>query len=367
MFSKSAIKAVRDGIAKGEPISGPFDVQILPLTACNQSCVFCPLFTGVENEIAEHAPRFLEPGKMMDWDLFQRIADGLEQLGGVERVHFTGGEPLLHPGIADMIAVLKGKFPSAKVGIVTNGLSLEKKYDELFAAGVDRINISLNAADKKTYLELSPKNIADDFRKIIKGIEFIGKRKKKSKNSNPDISISCVLTKYNFNAVKKLLDIALKAGASSVTYLPLAPFEYQGKASNKEYMVSSSQFSEFLINVNKFYNQAKKYGTWLGYAGKENDFGLLTASAEQLTSPCFAGFSFIVFWPDGKVRPCCNCEMIMGDVFLNSLSEIWRSEAYREFRNQSKTKLFNKKMRCLCKECGYLFENTFFNSITGVK
>jgi len=359
LFSEEAIKAVKEGVEKGEPVRGPFDAQILPLNNCNQACLFCPLYAGDAKLTAAHAPRFLEPAKIMEWDTFERIADGLEKLGGVERVHFTGGEPLLHPKIADMVARLKRGAPKASIGIVTNGILLEKTVDKLVDAKVDRISVSLNAADKTAYLKLSPSNKAEDFDKVVEGIT---KTASLAQNRNgPDISITSVLTRHNCDSVEGMYEIALKTGARNLTFIPLTPFEYEGKWSNEALIPSTGQFQKFKADLEKIIPKAQKNGIWMGYGSSNPDSAVLSADGKDLEKPCYAGFAFIVFWPDGNIRPCCNCEQVIGNIICHSLEKIWLSEAYREFRLKALSVEIPEKMQCMCKECGYLYENGWLN------
>ncbi len=366
MFSAKAIEGIREGTRTGEPVRGPFDVQILPLTACNQACVFCPLYTVPEEIKRVHAPRFIDSGKKMEWNIFERIVNGLMELGEVERVHFTGGEPLLHPRIADMTAAFKTAFPHSTVAIVTNGVLLVDRFDELAAGGVDRISISINAADERTYLRLSPSNRAQDFRKLIEGLKRVGNRKReirgKRRHSVPEIALTCVLTRYNYGQVAELFEIATIANADSLTFIPIVPFEFEGTSRNTSFAVTKDQFEKFLDDIRKFAPQAEEKGLWLGYGGNEADGGILKLKPSDIPNPCYAGYSFIVFWPDGTIRPCCNCEMVMGDIFRQNLAEIWHSTQYREFRSKARSGDFPSEMRCSCNECGYLYENRFFRT-----
>ena len=361
MFSSKAIKAIHESIKMGEPVRGPFDIQILPLNVCNQACVFCPLHSIPEAVMKKHAPRFLESAKRMEWRLFERIVEGLEELGEIERVHFTGGEPLLHTRIVDMVKLLKDRFENVVVGVVTNGVPLIKRFDELAQAGVDRISISINTADEETYMRLSPSNTPKDFQNIIEGLDRAGtykqKLKEKGQYTDLELALTCVLTRYNYNHAGALVEIAARFGIDSITFIPLVPFEYEGVSSNADFAVSREQFEEFLLDISKFAPEANEKGIWLGYSGNNDDGGLLKLLQNEQNRPCYAGYSFTVFWPDGSVRPCCNCETVMGDVSRQSLTEIWRSDIYKEFRSKAISGEISYDSRCSCAECGYLFEN----------
>ncbi len=366
IFSENAIRSVKEGALRGEPVRGPFDVQVLPLNLCNQSCIFCPLHSAPESAREAYAPRFGETGQRMEWEVFERIIEGLKGLGDVERVHFTGGEPLLHPRIADMVASFKKSFPASMVGVVTNGALLEKKLDELAEAGADRLSVSINAARASTYLKLCPSNSREDFASLMRGLEKYASLKNRGREHFPELALTAVLTRHNRKQAGKLLDIAAKYGAGSLTFIPLAPFDFDGSSPNAELAPTARQFKKFIRSMQKLSPKASDKGIWMGYTGTPDDNGILRAYEAGKSFKCLAGYSFIVFWPDGSVRPCCNCEAVMGDIMCQSLEQIWHSEAYRRFRAGGAEGNLSEDMKCFCNECGYLYENDLLAEKCGI-
>jgi len=346
-----------EGMRKGRPSRGPFDVQVMPLNLCNQSCVFCPLHSVPESARIQHAPRFGETGRKMEWNVFQKILDGLKGLGEVERVHFTGGEPLLHPRIADMVDGFKRSFPACAVGVVTNGVLLEKKLEDLAQAGADRLSVSINAADASTYVKLCPSNSKEDFAAVMAGLDRYVSLKTRKNRRAPELALTVVLTRHNCRQAGKLLDIAAKYKAASLTFIPLVPFDFDGSSPNAALAPSLEQFKKFIGNMKKLSAKAADRGIWMGYTGSDDDKGVLRGYERKKSFKCLAGYSFIVFWPDGSVRPCCNCEAVMGNVSRQALAQIWRSEAYQRFRTGGTEGELPEEMKCFCNECGYLYEN----------
>jgi cyclic pyranopterin phosphate synthase len=74
---------------------------------------------------------------------------------GVRSVRLTGGEPLLRPGLADLVRTLKAIPDLAEVAITTNGTRLEHQAAALVTAGVDRFNISLDSLDPARFSSLT--------------------------------------------------------------------------------------------------------------------------------------------------------------------------------------------------------------------
>ena len=70
---------------------------------------------------------------------------------GIPRFKITGGEPLVRQGVTDFIAALKRLPGGEEVTLTTNGVRLAELVPALKAAGVDGVNISLDAADPETF------------------------------------------------------------------------------------------------------------------------------------------------------------------------------------------------------------------------
>lgn len=115
-------------------------LEIKPLTGCNLSCIFCSVSEGVNNK----RDIIVEEEYLVE--VFSMLASVKEH--PVEANIGPQGEPLLYPKIVDLVRDLKANGASV-VSINTNGTLLsERLVDELFEAGLDRINLSLHALDQ---------------------------------------------------------------------------------------------------------------------------------------------------------------------------------------------------------------------------
>src|SRR5690606_32944406 len=91
-----------------------------------------------------------------------RVAVGL----GIEEVRLTGGEPLLRPDLVDVVAGIAEL--GVEVSMTTNALGLDKKAEALVAAGLTRVNISLDTLRPETFRRLALRDRLDD---TLRGIE----------------------------------------------------------------------------------------------------------------------------------------------------------------------------------------------------
>lgn len=123
---------------------------------------------------------------------------------GVDKIRLTGGEPLLHPNIAELIqsiSSLSKKENNVKsIGITTNGLTLSRQLDTLLEAGLTHVNISLDTLNADKFLEITRRNA---FQKVMRAIDDASQKFPKFFSSNSDsndsikgrIKVNCVVMK----------------------------------------------------------------------------------------------------------------------------------------------------------------------------
>jgi GTP 3',8-cyclase len=116
------------------------DLRISVTDRCNFRCVYCRS-ADPDNHMPHH--------ELLEWHEYERLARILVGMG-IQKVRVTGGEPLVRPGVEDFIAHLKA-IGVHDLSITTNGHLLAERLDALLAAGLDRINISLDSLDRDKF------------------------------------------------------------------------------------------------------------------------------------------------------------------------------------------------------------------------
>ncbi|MDC0057734.1 GTP 3',8-cyclase MoaA [Pelagibacteraceae bacterium] len=165
---------------------------------CDLRCVYC----------MKEKMNFLPKNEVLSLEEIERLCDNFIDLG-VEKIRFTGGEPLVRKNIIDLIKNLNKKKSSTnlkEMTLTTNGSLLTKFAKELKNSGINRINVSLDTIIKEKFKEITRFGNLDN---VLDGIE-------EAKKNNIKVKINTVVFK-NFNedhltdlinwANKKLIDI----------------------------------------------------------------------------------------------------------------------------------------------------------------
>lgn len=141
---------------------------------CNLRCAYCMPAEGVQ---------LMEHNDILRFDEIVEVVQLAVEMG-VEKVRITGGEPLVRKGIIDLVKQI-GQIDGIKdFAMTTNAVFLPKYAYELVAAGLQRVNISLDTLNPEKYKSLTRVGSLDN---VLNGIEFA-----KKAGLNP-IKINCVI------------------------------------------------------------------------------------------------------------------------------------------------------------------------------
>ncbi len=125
------------------------DLRISVMDRCNFRCPYCM----PESVYHRHFP-FLASDERLSFTEVRRIAQIFAELG-VRKLRITGVEPLLRPGLADLVADLRGIEGIDDIALTTNGVLLEQHAVALAASGLDRVTISLDSLDPEVFARMS--------------------------------------------------------------------------------------------------------------------------------------------------------------------------------------------------------------------
>src|SRR5687768_17637655 len=92
--------------------------------------------------------------QLTDGEVSRLVRIAVESLG-VTEVRFTGGEPLIRPGLLGIVAAAAALSPRPRLSLTTNGIGLAKLAGPLRDAGLDRVNVSLDTLDPERFQRLT--------------------------------------------------------------------------------------------------------------------------------------------------------------------------------------------------------------------
>jgi len=135
------------------------DLRVSLTDRCNLRCSYCMPPEGLE-----WLPK---PELLTDDEVLRLIRIGVEMLG-IAEVRFTGGEPLLRRGLTGIVAGTAALRPRPEISLTTNGIGLDRLAGSLHAAGLDRINVSLDTLRPETFRALARRDRLGD---VLAGLE----------------------------------------------------------------------------------------------------------------------------------------------------------------------------------------------------
>ncbi len=172
----------------GRPVKG---LRISLTERCNLRCDYCHREGSDTGAGVEMTPK--EVGTIV------RVGTGF----GVRAVKLTGGEPLVRKDISDVVAAIRAVEGIRDISMTTNGVLLAAKATGLAAAGLDRVNVSLDTLDPALYREMTGVGTLDD---VLEGLDAA------IEHLSP-VKLNFVLTNRNAHELDRLMDYARDSGA----------------------------------------------------------------------------------------------------------------------------------------------------------
>lgn len=135
------------------------DLRISITDRCNIRCFYCMPETGAV---------FAPASSLLSFDEILRFVHVAVELG-VRKIRITGGEPLLRPKVAELVAALHRNFPEiTDLALTTNAVLLAKHAQSLYDAGLRRLNMHLDTLDRDRFRQISRR---DNLPQVLAGID----------------------------------------------------------------------------------------------------------------------------------------------------------------------------------------------------
>jgi radical SAM protein with 4Fe4S-binding SPASM domain len=313
----------------------PREVYIEPTNRCNELCQTCPrtFFTR-------------EPEADLDLERFVRV---LDQFPGVERVVLHGlGEPLLARELPAMVAEANRR--GARVLFNTNALALHRRLAErLVAAGLDELRVSMDAADRRTYLAIRG---VDGYEKALRRTADFCRLLHELGAERPRVSLVFMAMRESIAQLPAVIERAGEIGVRAVVLQRLVHFE-SGLAVEAQSLMGE----DLSAPLARCQEAAARAGVELAGTGGLSPAGSLTrVDAKRPWSGCTRPWRSTYVTANGNVLPCCFAPftttdydgVILGNVFDRPMGEIWNGSEYEAFRQAHAS---DEPPEC-CRGCG---------------
>jgi len=254
-------------------------LRISLIDTCNFSCTYC---------ISGHKPHKQAQSHLMQADEIEKLA-GLFVSLGVNKIRLTGGEPLIRKDFLDIIHRLK-KF-NTQLTLTTNAYLIDTCIEELKAAGIRSLNVSLDTFKLDRFKEIAR---FDGGKRVIDNIMLLI-------HEGFDIKINMV-TMRGVNDDEILDFIAFtKDHPVHIRFIEYMPFSDNDW--HREQVMKNSAVLEMIsqqFNIHKLHDEAHDTSRKYKVDGYLGDFGLIGTVSEPFCSGC----NRLRLTADGKMRNC---------------------------------------------------------------
>ena len=245
---------------------------------------------------------WLDKSDILQFDEIFRVAKIMVDYFGLESIRLTGGEPTLRSQLERLIADLASL--NVELSMTTNGATLSRHAARLKAAGLHRVNISIDTLDRATFIELTKRDRLAD---VLEGIEAA-----KAAGFDP-VKVNVMLMKgINDHEVLDFLDFGLKRGVivRFIEYMPLDADE----GWSVEEVVSADEIIRTALSryeldgLDRGSSPAERYvyrdpnqaDPQLGKKAQAGEFGIIASVTEPFCGDC----DRTRLTSDGQFRNC---------------------------------------------------------------
>jgi len=325
-------RLIRNGVESGsEAFTGPYGIQIGVTDYCSYACEFCDRFSYRKPPGHGSGGNFFQ----LERTKFRALIDDAARMK-VEQVSLVGvGEPLLHRDIFSFIGAVKKR--GMRCQLTTNGaLFTEERVEALLESPLDRLNVSVNAASQETYERVHGKRKGPLYQKLLTNLTTLGERKNQRPGAPLSLTLRYVIYRTNQTELEAFTNSAIAIQADEVIWQNFNPPRFATDlaldAEEKRALASS-----LLLCQERLDAAGIKTNAWL-MASLYAPTAPGASTADYYRSHrCYVGWTYAMILEDGGVHPCCYCEASIGNINDNSFEQIWRGEAYNDFRRAAIT------------------------------
>ncbi|MDX1635640.1 MAG: GTP 3',8-cyclase MoaA [Marinobacter sp.] len=244
-------------------------VRISVTDRCDFRCVYC---------MAEDMT-FLPKSQILSLEEIATLARNLVACG-VDKIRLTGGEPLVRPGVVDLVRSIRSLPGLRELCMTTNGGRLQDLARPLREAGLDRINISLDSLDAERFRELTRTGRLGQVLAGIDAAQAAGFQRTKLN--------AVILRGRNDDEILPLVEFALDRGLD-LSFIEEMPLGVITEHSRAEAFVSSAEIREIIGRRHSLTAIADDTGgpaRYYSVAGHSSRLGFISPHSHNFCGDC---------------------------------------------------------------------------------
>jgi cyclic pyranopterin phosphate synthase len=228
---------------------------------------------------------------LTDDEIVRLVSIAVHRLG-IRTIRLTGGEPLLRPGLVSLVERITNLDPSVEVSMTTNGVGLARRAADLKAAGLHRVNVSLDTLNEDRYRRITGRDRLHD---VLEGLVAA-----RSAGLDP-VKINAVpILGINDDEIADLAAFALDHGYEP-RFIESMPLDAQG-AWTRDLMVPAEQILQALSErfaLTPVERSGAPAETWT-VAGTTMRIGVIASVTRPFCGTC----DRVRLTADGQLRNC---------------------------------------------------------------
>jgi cyclic pyranopterin phosphate synthase len=260
------------------------DLRVSVTDRCNFRCQYCMPAEGLP---------WLERSELLTFEEIERIVRLFVPLG-VRSVRLTGGEPLVRRELPKLIAMLSAIEGLADLSLTTNGYLLARMAEDLVAAGLERINVSLDSLSRDRFFEMTRR---DSLAQVLEGLEAL----ERFPQLGP-VKVNCVAMRgFTEDEVLPFAELARRK-PYQVRFIEFMPLD-ANRAWSEDRVLTGAEIREMIDRVHPLEPvERKPHATaqvWRFRDG-QGEVGFVNPVSEPFCADC----DRIRLTAEGKLRTC---------------------------------------------------------------
>ncbi len=260
------------------------DLRVSVTDRCNFRCQYCMPAEGLA---------WMERDQILSFEEIERLVSLMTSIG-IEDVRLTGGEPLVRREFPKLVSMLSGLGTIRDLSLTTNGYLLGRDAPALAAAGLDRINVSIDSLERDRFFRLTRRDSMDQ---VLAGLEAI-----MAEPSIGSVKVNAVAIRdFTEHEVPRFCELARSTGCQ-VRFIEFMPLDGD-RSWDPSQVLTGAELRELVEQVHpleELEREPSATARVFRFADGRGEIGFINPVSEPFCSDC----NRLRLTADGKLRTC---------------------------------------------------------------